>query len=178
MNPAPVSADDYGRFRKERVEKLGGDLDRMKAVSSTAAYKEGDPDAVYAYYRIHFKLGLKQPEHYEKLMTAMKASFISKEGILKARQIEDRLMNDTWLSKGYDLRPKLQRLRIPTLVIFGDHDFIPAAAAATPIAKAIPTARLATLNGCGHFAYLECPDAVRKEMTVFLESTKAPARLR
>jgi len=60
-------------------------------------------------------------------MTTMKAGFISqgKEGILKARAVEDRLMRDTWEVDGYDLLPKLQTLSIPTLVIYGDHDLIP-----------------------------------------------------
>jgi len=177
MNPAPVSAADYLRFRKQRVEMLGGDLDRLKAVSATAAYKEGEPEAVYAYYRIHFKSGLKQPEHYERLMTALRASFVSKAGILKARRIEDRLMNDTWLSTGYDLLPKLSSLRVPTLVIYGEHDFIPADTAAARIGEAIPNARLAAFKDCGHFAFLECPDAVRKELDDFFGSAKPPGRL-
>jgi hypothetical protein len=46
MNPAPASTDDYKQLRKERLEKLAGDVDRLKAVSASAAYKEGDPDAV------------------------------------------------------------------------------------------------------------------------------------
>ncbi|MBA3317413.1 MAG: alpha/beta hydrolase [Gemmatimonadales bacterium] len=69
-------------------------------------------------------------------------------------------MADTWDVDGYDLLPKLQKLSIPTLVIFGDHDFIPGAIAGH-IAGAIPTAHLVTLNNCGHFAYLECAGGVR-----------------
>jgi pimeloyl-ACP methyl ester carboxylesterase len=34
-------------------------------------------------------------------------------------------MNDTWSLPDYDLLPKLKTLSIPTLVIYGDHDFIP-----------------------------------------------------
>ena len=61
-------------------------------------------------------------------MATMKAGFTSqgKEGIVKARAVEDRLMRDTWEVDGYDLLPKLRNLSTPTLVIAGDHDFIPA----------------------------------------------------
>ena len=45
------------------------------------AYKEGDPDAVVAYYRIHFKSALVRTEDYEKIIARLKASF-TKEGIL------------------------------------------------------------------------------------------------
>jgi proline iminopeptidase len=126
---------------------------------ASTAYKEGDPEAVAARYRFHFKPALTRPEDYEKLMATMKAAFITqgKQGIVKARAVEDRLMHDTWQVDGYDLLPKLQTLSIPTLVISGDHDFIPGEIAAH-IARAIPNAQLVTLRNCGHFAYLECPD--------------------
>jgi hypothetical protein len=52
----------------------------------------GDPDAVAAYYRIHFKAALTRPEDYERLMALMRPSFTTSEAILKARQVEDRLM--------------------------------------------------------------------------------------
>lgn len=43
--------------------------------------------------------------NYEKLMARMNAAFINqgKEGIVKARAVEDRLMRDTWEVDGYDL---------------------------------------------------------------------------
>jgi proline iminopeptidase len=175
MNPAPVSKDDFTLLRKQRLEQLGGDLDRMKAIAATAAYKEGDPDAVAAYYRIHFSAALKRPQDLDKLLATMRASFV-KEGILKARAVEDRLMSDTWMSAGeYDLIPKIRSLSIPTMVIYGDHEFIPEACAAH-IAEAIPKARFVKLRDCGHFSYLECPDAVRQEMDSLFQNSRTSAR--
>lgn len=172
MNPAPASAGDVAVFRKAYLQKLGTDMDRQREIVASAAYREGDPEAVAARYRIHFKSALQRPEDYEKLMTTMKAGFISqgKEGILKARAVEDRLMRDTWELDGYDLLPKLKTLSIPTLVIYGDHDFIPSEIA-EHIARAIPKAQLVTLRNCGHFAYLECPGAVRNAFNEFFRRT-------
>jgi proline iminopeptidase len=174
MNPAPASTEDYKQLRKEWLEKRADDMERRKAISASAAYKEGDPEAVTAYYRIHFKPALARPEDFEKVIARLRSSF-TKEGILKARAIESRLMNETWSSPGYDLLPKLKSLRIPTLVIYGDHDFIPAATAAH-ITQAIPNARLVTLKDCGHFSYLECPAAVREHIDAFFRGTMRPAR--
>jgi proline iminopeptidase len=174
LNPAPASTTDSRQFRKERLAKMGDDLGRLKAAAATAGYKKGDPEAVAAYYRIHFKAAVKRPEHYQRLMANMRPSFTTSEAILKARHIEDRLMTETWLLEGYDLLPKLRGLHIPTLVIYGNHDFIPAFVA-SHIAEAIPNARFVTLNDCGHFAYLECPDAVRREIDAFLRRP-SPAR--
>jgi proline iminopeptidase len=168
MNPAPVSAADVALLRKAYVEKLGAEMDRQREIVAGAGYKAGDPDVVTARYRIHFKPALYRAEHYERLMAAMKEAFASqgKEGILKARAVEDRLMRDTWQVPGYDLLPQLQRLRIPTLVIAGETDFIPLPVA-EHIAAAIPGAKLVTIKECGHFAYLECAEPVRVAFTDF-----------
>ena len=168
MDPAPASAADVNRFRKERVEKWPVLMELRKAIADTTAYKDADPEAVVAYYRVHFKPALARPEDYEKLILRMQARFIEqgKDGILKSRAVEDRLVNETWTSpNGYDLHPKLKDLNIPTLVITGDHDFFPFAA--EHIAQAIPGARLVTLKACGHFPYLECPAPLREQIDAF-----------
>jgi len=168
MNPAPVSASDVAVARKVYLERLGADMDRQRAITASGAYQAGDPEAVAERYRIHFKPSLKRPQDYEKMMATMKAGFIRQgaEGIIKARAVEDQLMRDTWEMAGYDLLPKLRSLRIPTLVIAGDHDFM--VEAAKRIAGAIPNAELVTITDCGHFAFLECGDDVRGAFKTFI----------
>jgi proline iminopeptidase len=179
MNPAPASADDYQQLRKDWLEKRPEDMERRKAIADTAAYKEGNPDAVISYYRIHFKPALVRQEDYEKLITRMQAGFIrqGKEGIIKARAVESRLMNDTLSLPEYDLLPRLKSVKIPTLVITGDREFIPATTA-EHIAQAIPNARIIILKDCGHFTYMESPDAVHKQIDAFFGRKPKPARLR
>jgi len=65
------------------------------------------------------------------------------------------------------LFPKLARLRVPALLIHGQHDLVPVECARR-IAEAIPGARFVLLGGSGHFSYLEAPDAVRKTVVEFL----------
>ena len=165
LNTAPASHDGLMLFRQERRKNSPGDVEKLKARSTDARYQEGDPDTVAEYYRIHFRAALRKPEHLERVIRSLKASF-TKEGILKAREIEKRLVNETWLSSEYNLLPRLKGLNIPTLVIHGEYDFIPLECA-THIAQAIPGARLIVLRECGHFSFLECPDEVRKEIDDF-----------
>ena len=169
MNPAPASAHDVATFRKAYVERLGADMDRQRAITATEAYRDGDPETVAARYRIHFKFALARPEDFERLMKTMRAAFVSqgKAGIVKARAVEDRLMHDSWDIADYDLLPRLRTLRVPTLVITGDHELIPPEMA-EHIASAMPNATLITLAGCGHFAYLECPREVHDAIDAFL----------
>jgi proline iminopeptidase len=107
-------------------------------------------------------------------MATMKAAFVrqGKAGIVKARAVEDQLMRESWQVDSYDLLPKVQTLSIPTLVIWGDHDFIPGEIA-MHIARAIPHAQLVTLKNCGHFAFLECPGDVRNAFNDFFRDTRA-----
>ncbi|HEY2359790.1 MAG TPA: alpha/beta fold hydrolase [Candidatus Angelobacter sp.] len=176
MNPAPASTDDYKQLRNDWLEKRPEDMERRKAIADTAAYKEADPDAVVAYYRIHFKPALARTEDYEKLITRMQAAFIRQgnAGILKARAVESRLMSETWAVPEYDLLPRLKSIKIPTLVITADHEFIPISTA-EHIARAIPKARLVTLKDCGHFSYLESPIAVREQIDALFRSKVKPA---
>jgi proline iminopeptidase len=171
MNPAPVSQAQLTTLRQSYIAQLGSDLDRQRTIQAGAAYKDGHPDAVAARYRIHFKHALHRPADYEMLMTRMSAAFRrqGKEGILKARAVEEQLYRDTWSRTGYGLLPGLCSLRVPTLVIVGEQDFIPPAVAGE-IAHALPQATLVTIPNCGHFAYLECASAVRTAMKDFLAS--------
>lgn len=173
MNPAPASAQDFGLLRTSYVQQLGAQMDRQREILATDAYKHGDPETVAARYRIHFTHALARRDDYEKLMTIMKAQFVKQGsgGILKARAVEDQLMQQTWQDAAYDLHPRLLTVTIPTLVIAGDHDFIPVAIA-EHIAQALPNAKLVTLKDCGHFAYLECPEAVHRIVEDFLRKER------
>jgi proline iminopeptidase len=176
MNPGPASREDYLQLRKDWLEKRPEAMAQRKAISETTAYKEGDPEAVTAYYQIHFKPALARPEDYEKLIARMHADF-TKEGVLKARAVEDRLMQDTWAKPDFDLLPHLKALKIPTLVLSGDHEFIPAATA-EHIAQVIPNARLVILKDCGHFTFMECPAETHGQIDAFFAGTTKSAEPR
>jgi proline iminopeptidase len=171
MNPAPASASDAALLRGFYLAKLGTEMDRQRAIQASAGYKAGDPEAVAARYRIHFKPALAREDDYERLMGTMKAAFVRQgsEGILKAWAVEDRLMADTWQAPAYDLMPKLKALKMPALIIYGDHDFIPREIS-EHIVAAMPRARLVTLANCGHFSYLECPADMRRALDDFFGS--------
>ena len=168
LNPAPVSEADFRLLLRQRAERWPEAVEKLKTMRANAAYKDGDPDAVAAYYRIHFAAALQRPADLDRLIARMRASF-TRDGIRKARAVEDRLLQDTWLSQGYDVIPRLRGLAVPTLVVYGDHEFIPAECS-VHIARAIPGARYVTLAACGHFPFLECPDAMRRAIDSFFAS--------
>jgi SAM-dependent methyltransferase len=170
MNTAPVSHDDFLLLVEERRRGAAGDVERLLALKSTTEYQEGRLETDAAYYRIHFRTTIRQPEHLERIVKSLRLNF-AQEGILRAREIEGRLMRETWLSGEYDLFPKLKLLGIPTLIIHGDNDIIPVECA-IHIAQAIPGARFVLMRETGHFSYLERSDEVRQEIVDFFHQAE------
>jgi proline iminopeptidase len=169
LNTAPASHDDCIFLRQELPRRRApGDVEKMKAISSTAEYMEGDPDTFADYLRLHFSPTIRHPERLERVVRNLRSSF-TREIILKSRAIDNHLMEETWLRSEYNILPALSRLSIPTLVIHGDYDFIPVECAAH-IAEAIPGARLSVLRDCGHFSFIDRPDVLRGELTTFFHN--------
>jgi proline iminopeptidase len=171
MNSAPASHDDFTLLRQDRLRRAAGDIEQLKTMRSTPRYQQGDLEADAEYYRIHFRAALRRTELLENVVQRLRANF-TKEGIRKAREIEDRLVQETWLLDEYDLFPGLARLRIPTLVLHGEYDLIPGELAAR-IAQAIPGARFALIRDVGHFSFIESPEEVRREIIDFIQPANA-----
>ena len=72
------------------------------------------------------------------------------------------------LYQSVDLRPLLQRIACPALIVAGELDFICGPAQARPIAQAIKNSRLVMLGGCGHIPSIEQPERYRHTVLDFL----------
>jgi proline-specific peptidase len=68
----------------------------------------------------------------------------------------------------FDLRPELEQITAPTLVVTGEKDFITGPVCATEIAAGIEGARLEILPGLGHLIFVEGPQAFREAVLAFL----------
>jgi proline iminopeptidase len=78
------------------------------------------------------------------------------------------------LFREYDLRPKLKGFKAPTLVVVGAADpFGEAGAKATVQALERAQPQYAILPKCGHFPWVECPEAFRPVVEEFLAKVAA-----
>ena len=166
LNTAPASHADLLRFREQRNASEAPALAKMRAISDAPEYAEGDIEIEAEYYRAHFSKALRRPDHLETVVRRLRSHF-KPEDVVKARSIEGRLYAQTWLSRDYDLLVRLRNLRLPTLIIHGDHDLIPLECARN-VAEAVSGSRLVVLRDCGHFAFLEQPAAVLDAIVAFL----------
>ncbi len=68
-----------------------------------------------------------------------------------------------------DSRPSLRDIRVPTLVLAGDHDGLTPADRSLEMSKAIPGACLDVIPGCGHASTVERPDRVNRSLLEWLD---------
>jgi pimeloyl-ACP methyl ester carboxylesterase len=73
-------------------------------------------------------------------------------------------------AKTLDLRGRLAGLKIPTLVITGEEDFICGPVCADEISAAIPGSRKVIVGDAGHMIFMEQAQAFHDEVADFLES--------
>jgi pimeloyl-ACP methyl ester carboxylesterase len=74
----------------------------------------------------------------------------------------------------YSLEAQLRELRIPTLLIVGEHD-IPCVKVHEFMARTIPGARSVVLPGVGHLSNLEAPAAFNGQVRQFLDEVSPAA---
>jgi proline iminopeptidase len=168
LNTAPASHADLLHFREQRRREEKSSLARMDAISRTNEYVQGDIETEAEYYRIHYGATVRRSEQLESIVRRLRTDF-TPEDILKARAIEHRLYEQTWLADRYDLIPRLRRLKTPTLVIHTDYDFVPLECA-RHVADAMAASQLVVLKDCGHFAYVESPAEVHDAIVGFVPS--------
>jgi proline iminopeptidase len=69
----------------------------------------------------------------------------------------------------FDLRPELKKIKVPTLVIVGRHDFITNVAMAEEMVKNIPNARMEIFEESGHYGFVEEPEKFYRVVKAFVE---------
>jgi proline-specific peptidase len=68
----------------------------------------------------------------------------------------------------FDLRPELEKITAPTLVIAGVDDFITGPPSAGEIEQGVADVSKMIIPGCGHFVFFEAPEAFCEAVASFL----------
>jgi proline iminopeptidase len=104
-----------------------------------------------AYFADHRRVGLA----FDQLRSAMRATFVVGDG------------------KPFDVRDALPRLRTPSLILVGEHDFICGPRWAAILQAALPTSQLVSFARSGHMAHIEEPEAFTLAIANFVRSIGA-----
>jgi pimeloyl-ACP methyl ester carboxylesterase len=71
---------------------------------------------------------------------------------------------------GYDILDRLDDVQIPTLIVWGQHDYVVPPRDAREYARLIPHARLEIFARCGHLPMAERPERFNRLLEEFLEA--------
>ena len=74
----------------------------------------------------------------------------------------------------YEGFPAFENLRVPCLVVVGEHDAIASPDYARWMASRIPGARFVMIPGAGHLSNIECPDAFNTAVLGFIRESEQP----
>jgi len=154
ISPAPVTAEYRAAF-DENLKRRGMApqivAEREELMASGA--RERDPEA---YRQRIFELGV-----------AGYFADPAEARDLTPFRVVGRVQQSTWESLGdFDLRPGLERVRVPAVVVAGRDDPIPTASS-VDAARAL-RAELVLLDRCGHVPYVEQPQALWAALDPFL----------
>ncbi len=72
------------------------------------------------------------------------------------------------LVEQFDMGRRLERVRVPTLVMAGDRDLLVSDRSLKTLGEGLPRARVLRLAGCGHLAFVANPGRVADEVQRFL----------
>jgi hypothetical protein len=78
----------------------------MNELRCDPRFQAGDIALEAEYYRVHYGTTLRNADQLDTVIRRLRSAF-TPEGIVAARQIEDRLYDDTWVRDDYDLTPAL-----------------------------------------------------------------------
>jgi proline iminopeptidase len=157
--PAAPWGDYQRRFRAELTRRSESqDVQAMRAELEASGLQQRD---FAAYNQRRFDLSVAGYFH-DPRRASDSAPFVVQ---LQAQQA-------TWNSLagyGTELRDKLKKLRMPTLILHGRHDPIPLEWA-EELAALLPEARLVVLEKSGHVPHVEEPEEMFAEIRRFLRA--------
>ncbi len=154
VSPAPAWRAARNEFESRlSARTMAPALQKARAALRASGLRERDAEA---YQRRVFELSVAGYFHDP-----------GKVAGLTPFRVTGRTQQEVWESLGdYDLRPALAALRVPSIVLHGDDDPIPAESARA-IADAIG-APFHLLTACGHVPYVEALEEFRHLLDGFL----------
>ena len=109
------------------------------------------------------KVFIAESRHGDKELTGIIRTMAKDTGVAAFESQQRAIMGRM------DALPLLASVHCPTLVICGDEDVLTPPKLAEEIANAVPGAELTMIEGSGHIATLEKPEAVSKALNRFLQ---------
>ena len=162
MNSLPANEIGIKAFIENYTKITAQVKPSLEKIEQNPKLKEGDAKLFEQYLKLIFSTYVKNEADVSKL----NLSFTSNE--TKSYFEVSTIFAENFITKPFDIRPDLQKINVPTLVIHSDYDPIPLWTA-KDIANSIKGAKFLLIKDCGHFPYIEKPDETFKVIEEFMQ---------
>ena len=155
LNSTPASSELMAKTMRRFTRE--DSLQRVEILNSNA-FKNRESIAYEKLFRIHFRAAFYDRSLADSLTLTFQPDFA--ETSVKLQNLFKDIAS-------YDIYHDLSKINCPTLVVHGDHDNNPLAGS-KKIHENIPNSKFVLLKNCGHFPFVETPDAFFKTIRDFL----------
>jgi proline iminopeptidase len=162
LNTAPADSKGQKAFLDEfefRAKNIHNDIKPFFAYED---FKELNAAQISDLYRKFLSVYFYNSEKVRDL--SLNFSVASAQSGFK---VLEEMSKTFWLQPNINLFPSLKRLSVPTFILHGKQDIVPAWAA-QEIKDAIPQSEIVVLDHCDHFPYIEQPSQFFIELNKFL----------
>ena len=160
-NSMPASTIGMVLFVNEWLRRMAPYQDEIAEIYSSPGFEEGDPDLIERLHRTIFRAYCYCPEKADLLNVRMNATAAVNGANVYA------LIYQNEFKRPFDLHESLNFLKIPTLIIHGDSDIVPAITAHY-MQQSLVGSELVMMKNCGHFPFVEDPETFFKHINNFL----------
>lgn len=166
LNSAPADSKGQQAFLEEFGLRTKNILQELKPFFVYEDFKELNASQISYLYRKLFSVYIYNPDKVKDL--SLNFNISSAQSGFKTLEVMSRT---SWLQPNTDLFPGLKKLNVPTFILHGKQDIVPAWTA-QEIKDAIPGSKIVILDHCDHFPYIEQPTQFFAELDAFLSSIK------
>jgi proline-specific peptidase len=161
----PQWVDETARLRRELPADVQDTLDQHEADGTTDSQEY--TDACLVFYERHVCRLEEWPDYVQRSF-----DFLQRHGLVYRTMNGPSEFHVTGTLREWDVTGRLGEIRVPTLVVSGEHD------EATPVinrtvSDGIPGARSVVLPGCSHMAHVEDPEAYVRLLDGFFSEVEA-----
>ncbi len=163
VNSTAASSEYLAQVNQTMMERMTpANRERRNELMQSEGLQNREPAAVEEFLRILLSANFHDPEAVARL------SLYVPEDIGPRSELLQGLQGDL---ATYDIHDRLSLIRSPTLIVRGASEALPRDATER-IQAGIPDSRQIELEDCGHFPFVECPDALTEALQDFLDQVE------
>lgn len=165
LSPMPIRSASASFLYRSYMKALAPYQKEIEQIKKSKAFIDGDLEAVQRYYEI-----MDLPHFYDQNNAKLIDHSINAKGLKEADRVVKMFFQKEVL-RSFDWQEQLQQLKLPTLIVFGDYDFL-SSTASREIHENIVDSRCIELKECGHFPFIEKKNDLLKSIDAFFEDLK------